>query len=240
MLRWVLIRFDCWLYIYRRLRSLLCRRLLYVCNPFRRTVTRVGGSHLGNHWIHLVLVHSFFSPIYVAFCILLWRRLIFYPLVEIWISMDPNGSSLQVINLTKASGTALIYVAVYVFDTMQAICADLRLGSLSAWPASHPVLSADDYQHLKELLRTGSSQERFPATTQLTSRGGACKSSRSYIKSNQGDPDKNVTLWVIVVSVYILKSCPCLIEIYSMRKPLFCCFTFRLVDSRALWVRNIS
>ena len=46
--------------------------------------------------------------------------------------MDPNGSSLQVINLTKASGTALIYVAVYVFDTMQAICLDLRLGSLSA------------------------------------------------------------------------------------------------------------
>ena len=61
-------------------------------------------------------------------------------------------------------------------------------------------------------------------------------SPRSHLKSDHEDSDKNVTLWVIVVSVHIcLKSWTFSDwNIFCAEVVLFCCFTFRLIDSRRL------
>ena len=87
-------------------RRLLCRRLFYTYSHFWRDCFRVGYPHLGSHWIHLILVYSTFSPIWVSFCVLLQPMFTFALLLIFEVLMDPNGLPLQVINLTLESTMA--------------------------------------------------------------------------------------------------------------------------------------
>ena len=84
-------------------RWLLCRQMFYAYSHFGGTA-----SELEAIWSNFILVHSTFSPIWIAFCVFLWRMftLNFTLLLIFEVLMDPNGLPLQVINLTLKSTTA--------------------------------------------------------------------------------------------------------------------------------------
>ena len=99
---WLLIRSYCWLYILSQADDLLCRRLFYAYSPFGGTASELDTCTLDPSYFSPFNLFSYLS------CILCTASTNVYllPFVEIWILMDPNGSPLQVINLTTESTTA--------------------------------------------------------------------------------------------------------------------------------------
>ena len=157
-----------------------------------------------------------FSPICVAFCVLLRLILIFYPLLIFeswWILMvrpcrlstsprrvprprllAPSTGSIQCRPSARTYGLAALLPNLH--DTQQC----LQMSYSTPEKDYNPGTTRNDF-----LLVSCWRAEAEPVT-----------SPRSRLKSEHGDPDKNVTLWVILKSIfedlkrYIWRFDPCL------------------------------
>ena len=132
--------------------TIYCVDYCFILTVLLEEVLPIADLHLGSHWIQLALVHSTFSPILSCILCTASTNVHFNPLLIFKTLRDPNGSPLQVINLTNESTMAYTTSTGYVFDTVQAIGSAWQPHCLTC---TTPSVVSRHQQHPGDLLQPG-------------------------------------------------------------------------------------